>query len=107
LKKAFLSLNFYRVFSQKQNYLKNAESAHKFSRLSKKAMVALKQYAEIKVNKRQKMLLIYQIYEHNCQKNSFYSLRQKCIEQKMLRMQNLQSTQFYEINIQSKCLRLW
>jgi hypothetical protein len=69
--KAFLSLNYYKQFAQKQNYLKNAEKEHKMARLGRKAMFALRQFAEIKNNKRQKMLLIYQIYEHNLSKFYF------------------------------------
>lgn len=44
-KKAFLALNFYRIFLKKQKYLKSTESGLIFHRLCKKAIFALVQYA--------------------------------------------------------------
>lgn len=48
---------------------------------------ALKQNIEIKNHKKEKTLLAFQIYEHNCKKSVFYLLREmtsnKIIERKM------------------------
>jgi len=82
-------------------------ASHEKFRLGRKALFALRENIEIRNHKKEKILLAFKIYEHNCQKSTFLLFKQVCKDRAVERQNRTKSKDYHKIKVLQKCWHQW